>query len=419
MQLTQGQQDALQVIRGLVKSARPDFLAVGVLEGYAGTGKTTLVRRLPQEVGRDAVVLCPTGKAALRAREVTDLETSTIHRWLYHAGTDPVTGEPTFRRKGREELSSYSGKLIVVDEASMLGDELWMDLRDALHGIEDVAVLLVGDGFQLPPVKSGKEGWCALQVETKHRAKLTEVMRQALDSPVIRAAHKVREGATSKHLFDLVDMVPGGQVKQQADLVQKRGGAVLLHTNKGRAALNNWIRRQRGLPGDLIPGEPLLVLLNEYSLDRYNGEIVRFDGWAREPGWTSGTAQVGRLGEGDRLDLSFGLAELEGGLEAMVCPELVAGVGQDIQPFEARRAARRAAKAVSREPLPYLHAAHGYVLTAHKAQGSEWDEALVVVEPTIRQDTEEGRRWLYTALTRARKMVSLAMVPWGCWDGLL
>lgn len=418
MDLTKGQQAALDMVAELLKTTG---VQVAVLEGYAGTGKTTLIGELRTRLGiEEAIVLTPTGKAAVRAREVMDYPAMTIHRFMYKPIENKDTGEVTFAMDQRKLLEASGAKLIIVDEASMVGRELWDDLLEVCDKIGDVKILLVGDGFQLPPVGDvgSVDDWCALDVKTPFRVRLDEVLRQAMDSPVIKAATMVRAGSGPHQLVGLLRCVTPDKLPEQAMLAWDTGAAVLVHTNKLRAAMNSWIRRRKGLPPDLTAGEPLLVLQNNYDLDRYNGEVVRFDGWVNQPG-RGRSARVRGLDAKDH-PLEFCTGNVDGATEVILCPEQVVGsVDGKVSPSFMRKAGQRMwghfvdmGDYRLYEGPPYLHANYGYVLTCHKAQGSEWDEVLLVVEPTIRIGTEEGQRHLYTGITRAREECRLALVPW-------
>src|SRR3954466_1103792 len=94
-------------------NARDPEPTVTVNTGYAGTGKTTLLKVLANEIG-SPLFLTPTGKAALRLKEATGFEASTIHRWMYRAEEDKRSGKMAFVRKPTEEIDRPSNKLIVV-----------------------------------------------------------------------------------------------------------------------------------------------------------------------------------------------------------------------------------------------------------------------------------------------------------------
>lgn len=417
MDLTKGQQEGLDMVSQLMKTPG---VQVASLSGYAGTGKTTLIGEFRSRLGiEDAIVITPTGKAAVRAREVMDYKTSTIHRFMYKPIEDIETGQVTFAMDPSKVDERRGYKLIIVDEASMVGRDLWDDLIKLCDQLGDVKVLLVGDGFQLPPV--GDDGWCALDVKTPFRVNLEEVQRQALDSHVIKAATMVRGGSGPHQLVGLLRCITPDKLPQEAAQAWSRGAAILVHTNKLRSALNTWIRKKNGLGGDLSDGEPLLVLQNNYDIDRYNGETIRFDGWTSKH---SGASVRGL--DARNHNVSFGLGQVDGGTEVVLSQDQVGGqLDGTVSPSFMKRAAQRlfgeyievGDYTVYKGP-PYLHVNYGYALTTHKAQGSEYDEALVVVEPTIKMNTEEGRRHFYTSLTRAREDVSISLVPWGYADKL-
>jgi hypothetical protein len=102
---------------------------------------------------------------------------------------------------------------------------------------------------------------------------------------------------------------------------------------------------------------------------------------------------------------------LENGKEAWLCLEEVTGL---IDQRMGRRLQREMSGVTPDgfdEPPPFLHANYGYVLTAHKSQGSEWPDVIVVMESSVRLHTLEGQQWTYTAVTRARRTVKLG--SWG------
>src|SRR4051794_16501624 len=137
------QQDkALQDVSAWLKRGKPQVFR---LFGYAGTGKTTLARHLAEHIDGDVVFAAYTGKAALvmRSRGCTDAR--TIHSLIYRP-KDIETEEPTFVIN--DESDAMGAALIVIDECSMVDEELGRDLLS--FGKQ---VLVLGDPAQLPPVK--------------------------------------------------------------------------------------------------------------------------------------------------------------------------------------------------------------------------------------------------------------------------
>lgn len=407
-ELTQGQEAA----RKMLQRMQDDQAPFGVVTGFAGTGKTTLIKILA-EVNQEApIVLAPTGKAALRVREATDLEASTIHRWLYKPVTNPKTGDVDYQLRSPQELPLE--KLIVIDEGSMVGSRIWADLMQVAPAI-DATVLVLGDTFQLPPVAPrGEEPFSVLTLPTPHRVHMTDIVRQALDNPIIRASMMIRERKSWDDVAGLLNVVEGDEF-ENAQRIHEGGGATIVYTNDFRHQINARLRARLGLAeGTLEQNEPLLVLKNNYGLDVYNGEIVKFEGWTVDP--TSSVYARDTGGATPKVkEMALGVGVVEG-VPVMLSPTQVSGAADAIKPYFIEIAARthwsnslraRANWAPDAKTPPYIHANYGYALTCHKAQGSEWDEILVLVESKVRPD-DQGRRWLYTAVTRAKKTCNIA-----------
>jgi exodeoxyribonuclease-5 len=418
MQLTKGQEEARVMVERLLDEDDAKF---AVMSGYAGTGKTTMLKVIAEEQG-EPLILTPTGKAALRVAEASGVHASTIHRWLYKTTEDPKTGEPKWTKKPAAEVEMPTNGLIVIDEASMVSEELWADVWSFCSAL-GLRVLLVGDKFQLPPVvKRTEEGeWkpfsTLTDLRTNFRADLTEVVRQALDSPIIRASMEIRAGEIQAMdaVMDLLPSTPQSKLVP-AFLRMKQGQrALIAHTNKTRQDLNLEVRSALGYDEATIQvGEPLLVLFNNYDLDRFNGEVVAFNGWQQEP-----DAPIAVRDRFKNLNamMSFGIADIEGRAAAMSQEEIFARCDGMPMTTIKRAALHHATGKWGYEKLDapkHLNANLGYCLTCHKSQGSEWDDVMVVVEQTIGGRSGiyglEGRRWLYTAITRARKNVSLCFV---------
>ncbi|MEP4704761.1 MAG: AAA family ATPase, partial [Hyphomicrobiales bacterium] len=158
------------------------------LFGFAGTGKTTLARHLAEGVDGEVVFGAFTGKAAHVLRQKGCAGASTLHSLIYRpAGTsedeeDEGVEQPLFAI--RRDAPASEADLIIIDECSMVDEELGRDLLSF-----GVPVLVLGDPAQLPPVKGG-----GFFTEHEPDIMLTEVHRQAADNPIIRMSMDVREG---------------------------------------------------------------------------------------------------------------------------------------------------------------------------------------------------------------------------------
>jgi exodeoxyribonuclease-5 len=406
-----GQQAAHDMIGPFLKQ---DVHRVAVITGYAGVGKTTLIKYIAKSYG-EPKVLTPTGKAALRVGEATGIFGQTIHRFLYVPSEDPRTGAPTFRLKDSwdETFSGMKGQLVLVDEASMVSREVFNDLL-AIANKAGFYILLMGDLFQLPPVFKDKQGnlWSALSYETPFRVNLTEVIRQALDSPIIRSSMLLRTGKPEYEAMALLEPVGASKLIESAIETRQRGGVVVCYTNQRRHQINNAVRDALGYAvGSVVAGEPLLVVQNNYVLNVYNGEVVDFFGWKSE---SCEPFPVTDRYSASSVNMGFGVSEMNG-MKVTVSPEQVTGHAENAK--VGYSAIRKAARGWYRHKFdaalapPHLDANYGYALTTHKAQGSEWPEILVVVEPALSRLHEvERNRWLYTAETRAKVRVRYTYV---------
>jgi ATP-dependent exoDNAse (exonuclease V) alpha subunit len=415
LELTKGQEQARLMIEKLLDEDEAKF---AVLSGYAGTGKTTMLKVVAQEQG-EPLILTPTGKAALRVAEATGIGAQTLHKWMYKASEDPKTGEPRWAKKPVNEIQLPTNGLVVIDEASMVSEEIWRDLWMFCSSI-GLKVVLVGDKFQLPPVvkKDENGSWktfsALTDLKTDYRTDLTEVCRQALDSPIIKASMMIRQGEMQAMdaIMDILPSTPANKLVESFLKQEKGQRALIAHTNAKRQALNLEVRKALGYDSRHIEaGEPLLVLMNNYHLDRFNGEVVTFAGWKQTP--DPAVAVRDRFKNISSM-ISFGLANIEG-RDAVLSQEEIFAQASDMPTTTIRRAAGH--HAVDKwgydktNAPPHLNANLGYCLTAHKSQGSEWNDVTVVIEPSVggRQGAYglEGRRWAYTAITRARKNVSV------------
>lgn len=404
--LSSGQAAGHEMV-GRFRAQREVFIAI--ITGYAGTGKTTLIRELSETYG-EPTVLTPTGKAALRVGEATGIYASTIHRFLYEPSEDPKTGQPVFKLKSLfdDTLLDMEGELVLIDEASMVDQEVWSDLCLVAKHV-GFQILLMGDLFQLPPVLKDKSGkpFSTLSVETPFRVNLTEVLRQAQESPIIRASMILRSGKPEFEALGLLGAVPSARLVEAITDVHARGGAAICYTNSRRHLINNDVRQRHGYAaGSVQAGEPLLITQNNYNLNCYNGEVVPFAGWTQSPG--EQVPVTDRFNQSS-LNMSFGVCRF-GDATATISPEQITGRSEEakIGNWAVRKAARfwyRDEYRVERA-IPHLDANYGYALTCHKSQGSEWDEVLVVFEPAMyRLQGTERKRWLYTAITRGKHTV--------------
>lgn len=355
------QDDALKAVADWLARPRQQVFR---LFGYAGTGKTTLARHLAEDIDGDVAFGAYTGKAALVMRSKGCLDASTIHAMIYRPrGGDEEGPSFAINRQG----SAAEADLIVIDECSMVDEELGRDLLSF-----GKKVLVLGDPAQLPPVKGG-----GFFTEAEPDAMLTEVHRQAADDPIIRMSLDVREGR------DLAfgDYGESRVVSRRAIATEDvtRADQVLVGVNRTRRLYNGRLRELKGLL-DPMPavGDKLVCLRNDKTKGLFNG----------------GTWIVQRLKSADATRVKLDVVpDEEGARRSVSVSVLKAFFEGDVEaiPFAQRRKS---------DEFDY-----GYALTVHKAQGSQWDDVVLFDESYAFREHRD--RWLYTGLTRAAKRITV------------
>ncbi len=405
--LTAGQRGALNTVVKMADRPRGGFPETCVIRGPAGTGKTTLLRIINEEIGQSHVV-APTGKAALRVRQAAGCGASTIHRLLFKPLKDEITGEVKFSLKEPHEIGVPESGCLIADESSMI-DERLHDSMMVMAQALGLNVIFLGDLAQLPPVAPpGQRPFNILDpklYEPTYSADLTEIVRQAQGDPLIQTSFYLRTNQPLEAMRRLESIPQENLVAEAAGVIQ-RGGAVLVHTNAVRNKLNRAVRKHLGYGDDVYDGEPLVVNKNNYQTNMFNGEIVTFHRWHTVP---RGPYVVDSRYTGARQDVYFGRAYVQGveGDEQRVvlCRDEIFG---EIKEGIGHGAISASAKRWWGKEDPALHLNFGYSLTVHKSQGSEWNEVLVIFDK-VNVNTLDGRRWAYTAITRSKKKVRICM----------
>jgi exodeoxyribonuclease V len=421
-----------------------------ILKGYAGTGKTTLMRTLASclpSFNMRAVLAAPTGRAAKVLQGQLKRRAYTLHRMLYLTVRDPAGGFKRIKRPNKG-----TNRVYIVDEASMLGDigESRTLFEDLLHFVtqgEDCRLILVGDEAQLPPV--GQDFSPALlprHIRDHYGwrirgAALFEVMRQVQGSSILTNATVLRDALRlTPPQFPTLHQGPQVRRLQDAHEVFEalesayQGGAhdavVITRSNQRAVAYNRQIRGQLLWREDILnAGDVVMVVQNnERWIDPEdsagfiaNGDMFEVQSWRNQEeryGLTFADATLRWLDrdEEPHVEAKVLLNALDS--HAARLPEaqmkgLIAG---------AREEAQRLPKAQRSEFLrehPYLQALQlkfGYALTGHKSQGGQWPHVFVEWPYTPSPDDVDFIRWMYTAFTRAQESLSLIGFPASTFD---
>lgn len=486
MPLYPQQREALSRLRDFLESNDSVF----ILGGYAGTGKTTMIRALCDLLPQyqlEPLLMAPTGRAARILTDKSGRKASTIHGAIYHhegdqvvlhdeegnvsvtrmvsqssaPETDYVSTYFSVKSLGEEHCPSRS--VIIVDEASLIPVQkssqevvqfgtgsLLEDLLTYSEWHLGCTLVFVGDPNQLPPVTDRQS--CALSTDYFTSAgiavrsyTLTEVIRQEHESLILKNAMLVKDLIRSRVRNTLRLETRKGEVEpltmeQVAQKYQEicptpmmNRSAVICYSNKQALWYNRAIR-ERYFPDQpsLRKGDVLQVVRNNYFGDQLvlNGDFIQIvdDPGPEEtvsvPVWvTKGTGRERR-----HVRLSFRKVEYETETGMIGQRLLLTTLLDSERPsltvdeskalyihFCMRHPSERQSPDLSQKMNedPYvnaLQAKYGYAITCHKAQGGEWDQVIVDFSQRGRSD-ESSLRWIYTALTRAKRTLYGVHMP--------
>ena len=440
---TQGQATVLRHLSAFLLSEKDN--PAYILKGYAGTGKTTLVRALVKTlptIGMRHILMAPTGRAAKVMSNYTGSKASTIHRRIYQATTFPDGSVRIARGENKSQNT-----LFIVDEASMIGEQrefggksLLDDLLEYVFSGERCRLLLIGDTAQLPPVESRESP--ALDCDylksefpvTAATFELTEVKRQALESGILYNATRLRERLKTSD-FDLPLFQTEGfpdTLRIEPETFEEllyntfsenvdNEAVIVCKSNKRANLFNQAIRgRVLNIEGELATGDKLMVVKNNYH-------------------WTEGIPEINFIANGDMAEIrkikhfdemyDFRFADVElsfadypdaPNIEVKILLDTLNSNSASLTEEENRRLfqaieedymdipnRRERYKEMRKNPwFNALQVKFAYALTCHKTQGGQWSTVFIDSSLNQKESLEtEDLRWLYTALTRAQKQV--------------
>ena len=366
-----------------------------VISGYAGSGKSTLVRFIIDalDVEEDRVCYCAfTGKAAEVLRKKGNKNVSTLHRLLYEHIPRPAGG---FFRRPKPRIG-YD--IIVVDEVSMAPQSL-IELLFSHR----VYVVCLGDPFQLPPIDKDENNHL---LDHPH-VFLDEIVRQAQESEIIRLTMQIRNQ-------EPIDYVNGHEVMviPQNELntgMLQWGDQILTATNAKRQSINNQMRTLMGRTEGPVDGDKIICLRNYWEDSSVNGDALvngtigilsnSFQTIRKLPKFIGSNIKqfdvlVGDLIVPETQDI-YSMVEIDHHM--MLTGEKCCDWRLS---YQLGKLKPRYGEIVPKEFT------YAYAITTHKSQGSEWDK-VVVLEEKFPFDKIEHARWLYTAATRASEKLVL------------
>lgn len=413
---------------------------VFVLNGYAGTGKTSLVGALIKamdKLKRKVVVLAPTGRGAKVASGMSYHPASTIHRRLYRPDPGDASGHRFVPAPNQSRDT-----LFVVDEASLIADEgmkedatLLAQLVRYVYSAPGCKMLLMGDEAQLPPV--GQTEARSMDPARLRRMGLNPLpnvldvpMRQGSESGIIHNATLMRhilmhpDTRMEPHIdvtgFDDVRVISSrdmlDELSDSYSSVGRDETLIITRSNWRANEFNQAIRRQvMDAESPVERGDRLVITKNDYFWGKKNkaGGLIA-NGDMAEVTWTGRTEKVyGRYFTEVELDLGDGRL-----VNAQLMLRSLMAKGASIPREEMERffnLIASQAEGVFSEKLaealnsPYynaLQAKYAYCVTCHKAQGGEWKHVYIDMGGIDPENLgPEFYRWIYTAITRATERV--------------
>lgn len=427
LNLSSGQETALAKLESFLESSNQVFM----LKGYAGSGKTTILKGLVEYFKtkeKDFSLMAPTGRATKVIREKTGHEAFTIHKTIYsYEEMDEVEeGDSFFYYYKIRNNTDVGGKIFIIDEASMLSDSKSEEeffrfgtghlLSDLItytrveHQNVNSKIIFVGDPCQLPPV--GNNSSKALESEyltskfkvSVEETEMKEVKRQENDSEILRAAAKIRKCISSGFFNDFNIKTNGIDILNPAyndfiDTWQKAANPkiILAYKNKTCLDFNRQIRVLRFGDADLTIQKSDIVIMggNNYRKSIFNGEF----GVINQVGAIPTTRTIGLKGKTPvtltwrEVELVFPDAEsnnkvvngkmLENFLNGdnMLRPEETQALYVDFRnrhPNLKPKTEEFKEAIIQDDYFNCLLMKYGYAVTCHKAQGGEWDNVFTI-----------------------------------------
>ncbi len=446
---TSSQEECLLLLSNFL--FKEDKSSLFILKGYAGTGKTTLIGTLVSQLWQAKmkyVLLAPTGRAAKVITNYSGKQAQTIHRHIYYPKKTNNGGVSFTMKKNK-----FTNTLFIIDESSMIPDlpteskmfengSLLNDLLQYVYSGSNCKVLFIGDTAQLPPVKSDlspalNEDILELNFNKNVTTiELKEVVRQSLDSGVLKNATELREQLQSTFFEDFkfeIDgfndikrLVEGNEIIEHLqDSYSKHGheGTVIIVRSNKRANLYNQQIRQRILfkENELSAGDYLMVVKNNYF-------------------WLEPSSEAGFIANGDIIEVleifaikelySFRFAEVKirmidypnmAPFETVLLLDILTSESASMSYDDSNKLYQEVLKDYSDLGSKYkkflsvksnsffnaLQVKFSYAITCHKSQGGQWLHVFVEQPYLPEGVNKDYMRWLYTAITRSQEQLHL------------
>ncbi|WPR70674.1 AAA family ATPase [Flavobacterium sp. NG2] len=422
-----------------------------VLKGYAGTGKTTVISTIVnnlQEINKKYVLLAPTGRAAKVIANYSDKPAYTIHKKIYFPKKSSGGGVSFVLQPNK-----HKNTIFIVDEASMISDtnsdsklyengSLLDDLISYVYSGTNCKMILLGDTAQLPPVNLEVSPALDINTLSLHYNKevehieLDEVMRQEEDSGILFNATELRELLKDSFISDfqfdvrkfkdIVRLIDGYDIQDAIHSSYSNYSiedtAFIVRSNKRANQYNEQIRSKiLDKESELSSGDFLMVVKNNYF-------------------WLKDSDEAGFIANGDIIEVLeiFKIQELYGfkfakvkirmvdypkqiPFETVLLLDTIKSESPSLSYEDSNRLYEEVMKDYENETTKYkkfqkvkaneyfngLQVKFSYAITCHKSQGGQWN-TVFIEQPYLPNGVDRDYiRWLYTAMTRAKNKLYL------------
>lgn len=454
---TEGQRQALGKLWAFLDD---DSLTVFILKGYAGTGKTTMMKMFISalaEDGRHLVLLASTGRAAKILSDLTNQEAKTIHSHLYsftgfNQDLDKLANESETNDIQplllKFDLKIFNGEnasdIFIIDESSMISDKPEVGsvqakfgsgnlIKDLLSHNPTAKYIFVGDECQLPPVNGNFSPALNKQyLEDTYQLKadefaLTEIVRQKKGNDIVISAGKVRNLFANPPLvkwgrfplkgYNNIKILPSvaDMLGKYVQTIKKGGYAsatLITASNKSCTELARLLRPVLGFNSESLQvGELLLITQNNLVSGLMNGDLVKvIQIGSREirAGLSFIEVEVENIANGKRYsqflveDILNAFSQINISQEQL--RELYIDYARRMKSKGYKSNSEAFKQGMLKDPyLNALRAVYGYALTCYKSQGGEWEKVYLDIPRYFAKEPKSTiYQWLYTAMTRAK-----------------